>query len=133
MQYKTQAVAKPYFIAAVGLFVGQILFGLIQPGTNLPPVRRLAEQYRVNASTVQRALAHVEALGLVEIRHPDRFVARYSLVMFHRIPYTEAWERGRAQGAILDELLRDKSELAEVDLAEAARLVDTRLAEVSAP
>ena len=29
MQYKTQAVAKPYFIAAVGLFVGQILFGLI--------------------------------------------------------------------------------------------------------
>jgi kynurenine 3-monooxygenase len=69
----------------------------------------------------------------LEIRHPDRFVARYSLVMFHRIPYTEAWERGRAQGAILDELLRDKSELAEVDLAEAARLVDTRLAEVSAP
>ena len=59
----------------------------------------------------------------LEIRHPDRFVARYSLVMFHRIPYTEAWERGRAQGAILDELLRDKSELAEVDLAEAARLV----------
>jgi len=29
MQYKTQAVAKPYFIAAIGLFVGQILFGLI--------------------------------------------------------------------------------------------------------
>ena len=29
MQYRTQAVAKPYFIAAIGLFVGQILFGLI--------------------------------------------------------------------------------------------------------
>ena len=29
MQYKSQAVAKPYFIAAIGLFVGQILFGLI--------------------------------------------------------------------------------------------------------
>lgn len=28
MQYKSQAVAKPYFIAAIGLFVGQILFGL---------------------------------------------------------------------------------------------------------
>ena len=24
MQYKSQAVAKPYFIAAIGLFVGQI-------------------------------------------------------------------------------------------------------------
>ena len=29
MQYKSQAVAKPYFIAAIGLFVGQIVFGLV--------------------------------------------------------------------------------------------------------
>jgi nitric oxide reductase subunit B len=29
MNYQSQAVAKPYFIAAIGLFVGQILFGLI--------------------------------------------------------------------------------------------------------
>ena len=29
MQYSSQAVAKPYFVAAIGLFVGQILFGLI--------------------------------------------------------------------------------------------------------
>ncbi len=29
MQYQSQAVAKPYFVAAIGLFVGQILFGLI--------------------------------------------------------------------------------------------------------
>ena len=29
MQYQSQAVAKPYFIAAIGLFLGQILFGLI--------------------------------------------------------------------------------------------------------
>lgn len=29
MQFESQAVAKPYFIAAIGLFVGQILFGLI--------------------------------------------------------------------------------------------------------
>lgn len=29
MQFKSQAVAKPYFIAALGLFVAQILFGLI--------------------------------------------------------------------------------------------------------
>jgi nitric oxide reductase subunit B len=29
MQYQSQAVAKPYFIAAIGLFIGQILFGLI--------------------------------------------------------------------------------------------------------
>ncbi len=29
MKYQSQAVAKPYFVAAIGLFVGQILFGLI--------------------------------------------------------------------------------------------------------
>ncbi len=29
MQYQSQAVAKPYFIAAIGLFLGQIIFGLI--------------------------------------------------------------------------------------------------------
>ena len=29
LHYQSQAVAKPYFIAAIALFVGQILFGLI--------------------------------------------------------------------------------------------------------
>ena len=29
MKYQSQAVAKPYFIAAIGLFIGQILFGVI--------------------------------------------------------------------------------------------------------
>ena len=29
MKYQSQAVAKPYFIAAIGLFVGQIVFGLV--------------------------------------------------------------------------------------------------------
>jgi len=29
MQYQSQSVAKPYFIAAIGLFIGQILFGAI--------------------------------------------------------------------------------------------------------
>ncbi|KAA3629097.1 MAG: nitric-oxide reductase large subunit, partial [Proteobacteria bacterium] len=29
MKYQSQAVAKPYFVAAIGLFIGQIIFGLI--------------------------------------------------------------------------------------------------------
>jgi len=29
MKYQSQAVALPYFVAAIGLFVGQILFGLV--------------------------------------------------------------------------------------------------------
>ncbi|HOK11055.1 MAG TPA: nitric-oxide reductase large subunit, partial [Ottowia sp.] len=29
LKYQSQAVAKPYFIAAIALFIGQILFGLV--------------------------------------------------------------------------------------------------------
>ena len=29
MKYESQSIAKLYFIAAIGLFVGQILFGVI--------------------------------------------------------------------------------------------------------
>ncbi len=29
LKYQSQLVAKPYFIAAIGLFVGQILFGVV--------------------------------------------------------------------------------------------------------
>ncbi len=29
MKYTSQAVAKPYFIAAIGLFIAQVVFGLI--------------------------------------------------------------------------------------------------------
>lgn len=67
----------------------------------------------------------------LEIRHPGRFVARYSLVMFHRIPYTEAHRRGQVQSGILDELLDGKLELTQVNLQHAAELVNERLEEVS--
>ena len=66
------------------------------------------------------------------ISNPGVFIPRYSLVMFHRIPYTEALERGRVQAEILDELLAGKKELTEVDLDEAARLVGERLDELAA-
>jgi kynurenine 3-monooxygenase len=67
----------------------------------------------------------------LEIRHPDRFVARYSLVMFHRIPYNEAYRRGRVQSEILDELLDGKQQLTDVNLLQAASLVNERLPELS--
>ena len=34
MQYQTQAVSKLYFVAAIGLFVAQVLFGLIIRGVS---------------------------------------------------------------------------------------------------
>lgn len=68
----------------------------------------------------------------LEIRHPNRFVARYSLVMFHRIPYTEAHNRGLVQAQILDELLDGVDDLHDVNLERAAALVGERLEEVPA-
>ncbi|MGD2128952.1 MAG: NAD(P)/FAD-dependent oxidoreductase [Lysobacterales bacterium] len=63
----------------------------------------------------------------LERRHHDRFMARYALVSFRRIPYAEALDRGRVQAGILDDLLQGKRELTEVDLERAARLVEERL------
>ena len=66
----------------------------------------------------------------LERLHPGLFVARYALVMFHRLPYSEAHRRGRVQAEILDELLQGKQELTEIDLGRAARLVRERLTPV---
>src|SRR6202034_2835844 len=68
------------------------------------------------------------AMGL-ERRFPDRFIPRYSMVMFHpEIPYAEALRRGAVQEALLAEL--DAGNSAEADPALAERLVLERLAPV---
>jgi kynurenine 3-monooxygenase len=63
----------------------------------------------------------------LEERHPGRFIPRYSMVMFHTIPYAEAQRRGAIQEGILDELTRTATSLDEVDLARADRLIAERL------
>jgi kynurenine 3-monooxygenase len=56
----------------------------------------------------------------LERRHPDRFIPRYSMVMFHyEIPYSVAYERGRIQAAILERLTERATTLAEVDMQQA--------------
>jgi kynurenine 3-monooxygenase len=65
------------------------------------------------------------ALGL-ERRFPERFIPRYSMVMFHpEIPYAEALRRGAVQAQLLDEL--DRGPGAEPDAELAERLVRERL------
>lgn len=61
----------------------------------------------------------------LERRHPQRFVPRYSMVMFHHdIPYAVAFERGRIQAQILDELTRDADTLSQIDYATATRRIE---------
>ncbi len=63
----------------------------------------------------------------LEERHPGRFIPRYSMVMFHTIPYAEAKRRGAIQETILDDLTSHAASLADVDFARADRLIAERL------
>jgi kynurenine 3-monooxygenase len=63
----------------------------------------------------------------LEERHPGRFIPRYSMVMFHTIPYAEAKRRGAIQEQILDDLTTRAASLDEVDLTRADRLISERL------
>ncbi len=60
-------------------------------------------------------------------RHPDRFMPRYGMVTFTRMPYAQAFARGAVQDALLRELADGKSRLEDIDLAHADALVHGRL------
>ena len=73
-----------------------------------------------------------KALSLeLEKRHPERFVPRYSMVMFHdEVPYSVAFARGQIQQEILDELTQNATSLAEIDYERAAALIEQRLTQI---
>jgi len=82
----------------------------------------MRDSVRDPAFLLKRALA-----WKLEELYPDRFVPRYSMVMFHLLPYAEAYARGRIQAEILDELTRGVETLDAVDYARAGELVRDRL------
>ena len=53
---------------------------------------------------------------LLAERHPERFVPRYSMVSFRRVPYLTAFERGQVQREILVAATRGKNDISSVDL-----------------
>jgi kynurenine 3-monooxygenase len=60
-------------------------------------------------------------------RNPDRFMPRYSMVTFTRIPYAEALARGAAQERVLRALTSGKQRVEDVDLAAADAKVRAEL------
>jgi kynurenine 3-monooxygenase len=64
---------------------------------------------------------------LLAERHPGRFVPRYSMVTFTRMPYAQAFARGEVQDRLLRELADGKGAIADIDLARADALVRERL------
>lgn len=67
---------------------------------------------------------------LLEERHPGVFVPRYSMVMFHHLPYSEAQRRGALQQDILDELTRDAHKLEQISLERADTLIAQKLGDI---
>lgn len=84
--------------------------------------RMALENYVEMRDTVRNpGFALRKGLGFeLERRLPDRFVPRYSMVMFHHLPYAEAERRGAIQHELLTRLTQDKTRLADIDLAAAA-------------
>ncbi|MDQ3206062.1 MAG: FAD-dependent monooxygenase [Pseudomonadota bacterium] len=74
---------------------------------------------------IQRALE----LQLAE-RFPDRFVPRYAMVSFSRLPYALAFERGQVQRALLVELTRGLHSLDTLDWSRVESLVHQRLSPI---
>jgi kynurenine 3-monooxygenase len=76
---------------------------------------------------LQRALERM----LAE-RHPDRFVPRYAMVTFRRLPYAVAFERGQVQRELLVELTRGHASLDTLDWDIVDALVQERLSPLPA-
>jgi kynurenine 3-monooxygenase len=71
----------------------------------------------------------MKRVGLeLERRHPDRFIPKYSMVSFHRIPYATALERGRQQDEILTRLCAGMDNVDAIDWTAAERMIAASLA-----
>jgi len=60
-------------------------------------------------------------------RFPQSFIPKYSMVTFHRVPYSIAMTRGRTQDGILDELCSAIANPDDLDWKKAEELIQTRL------
>jgi kynurenine 3-monooxygenase len=88
------------------------------------------ENYREMRDDVRDPVFELRAALSFELerRFPERFIPRYSMVMFHpEISYAEAQRRGAIQLEILQELTPDTASMARVDFARAAVLIEERL------
>ncbi len=69
----------------------------------------------------------------LERRLPERFIPRYSMVMFHAdIPYLTAQQRGEIQRTLLEEFTADATEIGDVDIEAAVAAAVRRLPPIDA-
>jgi kynurenine 3-monooxygenase len=88
-------------------------------------------EMRAHVADGRFRLRHALSLEL-ERRFPDRFIPRYSMVMFHaEIPYALAQERGLIQSRLLEDLTAGAEALGDVDYGRAAREITAQLAPIA--
>lgn len=87
------------------------------------------ENYVEMRSTVNDPKFHLKKAIAFELekRLPEYFIPRYSMVMFHLIPYAQAFARGKIQYKILDELTAGIEGIEQVDFERAEWLVKHKL------
>ncbi|MEO7065963.1 MAG: NAD(P)/FAD-dependent oxidoreductase [Rhodanobacter sp.] len=87
-----------------------------QPDTNAIAEMALQNYIEMRDSVADpHYLAKRELGALFTARAPQHYMARYRLVSFTRLPYSYALERGRAQDAFVQNLLRDTTRVADID------------------
>jgi kynurenine 3-monooxygenase len=74
-----------------------------------------------------RFLLRKSAELALEARFPDRFLPRYAMVTFHRIPYSVAAARGKIQDRILSELCDPIHRIEDLDWNRAKSLIERDL------
>jgi kynurenine 3-monooxygenase len=97
-----------------------------RPNTEAIAQMALENYIEMRDTVLDARFVRLKRLALeLERRFPDRFIPRYSMVMFHpEIPYAEALRRGALQAQLLEEL---DAAGGEPDSELAARLVSERL------
>jgi kynurenine 3-monooxygenase len=98
-----------------------------------PNAHAIAEMALENYITMRESVADPlfqlkKEVGFeLEKRFPNRFVPRYSMVMFHRLPYSDAFKRGEIQQNILAELAAGNESIKDINFELAETLVKQKL------
>jgi kynurenine 3-monooxygenase len=99
-----------------------------QPDANAIATMALENYVEMRDSVADAHYLAKRELGvLLAERAPGHYMARYRMVTFTHLPYAYALERGRAQDALLDDLLHESNDVASVDLDAAVALLKARL------
>ena len=83
------------------------------------------ENYIEMRDSVRDPKYHLKKIIAFELekQFPSLFIPRYSMVMFHHIPYAQAKSRGTIQSQILTQLSKDIEDVKDLDISFAEKLI----------